>query len=316
VSAALVVVFGGIMPFAVAVLTYTRVVFPLPENWRMDDTWFAGVSFAHRELSSQAYFWLRPTVLLAALAFAIGAALVMPPAKKAVGSGSNIAEAGASGTHVPLPFCIIAGILALPLTTWLVVDSIGLAREIGAPIPYEFDWRSGSQAPLPEAPEGEGFDLLANAPILEYRTNGGSIDGTELPKANLALFLRSKRQLWLQINPGKAYPGHLVLAGPETAPAQEVLDRLWVAREEGYIHAMLMLKHCVRENRPLFGPFTGCRTTGVGLELGPQQPREPRQCLQVKPSEPYGAFARRAFEARREGHGVLSICGLDDLERR
>lgn len=88
------------------------------------------------------------------------------------------------------------------------------------------------QAQLPMAKPGCS---AVEAPIVELRAGGASIDGSALAEPeDLRTTLARKRELWQRLNPGSSFPGIVLLAAERHAKAWDLRPWLLAADQAGY----------------------------------------------------------------------------------
>lgn len=136
-----------------------------------------------------------------------------------------------------------AEIFALGLTAFALTRSA--AHDARAPLPF-LDGALSSQLGLdedaftalppgqrctPGLPEHPTIEVSALGPHGRLARVGGAevMSSAELPRA-----LENRKQLWIQLNPGKPFPGHFEALIPAEAPMDEVAPFLAAARAVGY----------------------------------------------------------------------------------
>jgi hypothetical protein len=111
-----------------------------------------------------------------------------------------------------------------------------LAGDAAHPLPFEetSSWMGGDLDALPTA--HSACELIDGVVVYVSKSGVVSVDGAWA--TDLRAQLDTKRLLWLQIHPGRAFPGTVVLVAPAALPANLPLGVLGVAREAGYPHVL------------------------------------------------------------------------------
>ena len=164
----------------------------------------------------------RPLVLFAGI---LGAILVI---------GAAIVSRRAASWHARA-MALAIGVVGLAA----YVATRSAAYDAAHPLPY-VDQPTWTSAPpssaLPAAPR-DCQDVAA--PLVALTDGGIVIDGVGVTTTDDAYaMLKSKRELWEQIHPGKDFPGVVAFAAPATLSTDDVLRVLETARRAGFLHPL------------------------------------------------------------------------------
>jgi hypothetical protein len=150
-----------------------------------------------------------------------------------------------------------------------------LVRENADPLDVRFAHvYCGRCSPPALAMEGVGPHALREAPVVEFGTTTNRIDGLPASPEELFAILKNKRELWQEVNPGRAFPG-MLLANPRgLGRVSELESRLGTALDAGYPEVDLWFTEQRFESRPLFGEGYGRRHTALRVRVA----RTPEEC--------------------------------------
>jgi len=164
-----------------------------------------------------------------------------------------------------------AGVGLLGAAAVFVLGPLGsrMAWENAHPIDTRFAFVNCSFCfPPPLALDGRGPHELADAPNVVLNPAGSTVDGSPARlHDDLHNILRSKRELWRQLNPNQDFPGAVVLnvRGLRTVAELEAAFRSVLGA--GYPTALLAYTEVLRQTRPILGLFAGRRDTALRLFL-------------------------------------------------
>jgi uncharacterized protein YigE (DUF2233 family) len=98
-----------------------------------------------------------------------------------------------------------------------------------------------------------------------------SVDGAAVPSADaLFHYLRRKRELWQQLQPGESFPGAVVVNPGATTRVGELEQGLLACWRAGYPNVQLLLSELDDQTRPLLGRVRGRRDSALSLQLARQ----------------------------------------------
>ena len=258
-----------------------------------------------------------PVLGVAALALAVVALFVLDaPARARRRIAPELAPglswtATLVGAGACLAAAAICALLALPYRA-----------ENHDPLPVKLDG-GHVLAPEPgiELPPLEGPDRLERAPVLTVRSQEVSIEGQRLDRpARLAEQLEVLRHNWKLINPGRDFPGELLLLADHRVRFARLAPWLRAARGAGYAGLALGFMQSQTLERPLLGRIVASRESAARLDLGGATPgAEPHRfsgappagsgplLLEPPPELGYDRLARVVVQARRARRAVTLL---------
>lgn len=144
-----------------------------------------------------------------------------------------------------------------------------MAWENAHPIDTRFAFVNCSLCfPPPLALDGRGPHDLADAPNVVLNPTAPTVDGSPagLPD-ELSNILRSKRDLWRQLNPNQDFPGAVVLNVRGIDKLGDLATAFRTVLDAGYPTVLLAYTEVLRQTRPILGVFAGRRDTALRLFL-------------------------------------------------
>lgn len=125
---------------------------------------------------------------------------------------------------------LLTGLIATVAARGRYYDTWHLVPFDASPMPCMV--RSDRLESLPVAsPHCQGID----APMFEVWPDGAFIDGTPMATPeDVRVKLDEKRKLWLMLNPGREFAGHVVLVAPQRASVSELSSWVTAAHAAGY----------------------------------------------------------------------------------
>ncbi len=185
--------------------------------------------------------------------------------------------------------------------------AVPMARENAHPIDVRFAYVNCSLCfPPALALEGVGPHPVRDAPLAEVGSRGDRVDGVSVSGEALFDVLKNKRELWKQINPGRDFPGVILLNPARLERVADLESRLVTVYRAGYPAVDVLFTERHFEVRPLFGEVWGRSDTALRLRVA-RRPSDcgvaPRHLLELGPhaEEAAGAFLRELAARHRDG---------------
>jgi hypothetical protein len=281
VSAVLVLELVGVAPLSNALRLYAEAVDPFdPQHGLPRTTADGSLDGAHVNL----------VIGLAAAGVAVLAATMM-------------ARSGGARrwSRRELLIVTIAAAAGTALLSWRTRP---LHDEITTPLPigYAYHEELGVPAiPMPPFPNGEGPDDLVEAPTVRCDTRVPLVDGVQTTDEELAAFLGTKRDLWRTVQPGRRFPGQVIVSFRPDAPMTRVSTILALLRPQGYEVVLFAFTRQMTIERPVVGTLHGRKTTGIRLWLAP---RAGATVVDASRFPRFGEWAEALLEERRQGREV------------
>jgi len=117
-----------------------------------------------------------------------------------------------------------------------------------------------------------GFTGLVDADGPDELLEGPSVDVGERVvdgiKSDIEEVLRNKRQLWLQLSPGRQFPGVVLLHCREGTSSRQLAEVAGAAARAGYTTAVLAPVRHVRQTRPVLGDIELEVWSGIHVIIG------------------------------------------------
>jgi len=155
---------------------------------------------------------------------------------------------------------------------------------------------------MPEALglEGRGPHEFAEGPHVVLTPPHWTVDGGRVGQDQLFNVLKSKRELWRQINMGREFPGNVVFSARSLGAVAQLEAALNAALRAGYPNVYLAFTEVLRQERPVLGTLGGRRDTALRLFLA----RGLSDC-----PAPYARAVHLGVEARASGTSWLNQLG-------
>ncbi|MBI5531134.1 MAG: hypothetical protein HY898_00360 [Deltaproteobacteria bacterium] len=162
---------------------------------------------------------------------------------------------------------VSAGFLGGALLLTLVTRPY--AQENALPFPINPPGIWGSYPDFIGLDTGDAPDELVDATTVDV--GNALIDGMNYGDPESAgMILRNKRELWKQLNPGKAFPGVIVLGCRPGTTARRLIGIADVAAAEGYTTALVPAVRGIHQSRPVLGNVWVHLGTAVRLQIDDQ----------------------------------------------
>lgn len=163
------------------------------------------------------------------------------------------------------PWLVSSAVASLGAAAIFVLAPVGsrFAWETAHPFDPAFSYRlCGDCMPQQLGLEGRGPDDLAQGPWVKLSPARIEVDGLEARShEELYVILKNKRELWRQMNPGRQFPGVVMLNVRALGTVAELEVAFRTLLRAGYPNAHLAYSEVVHQTRPMFGRVFARRDT-------------------------------------------------------
>lgn len=163
---------------------------------------------------------------------------------------------------------------------------------------------------------GRAPDDPVNAPWVILGPSEFQVDGSRLESHDeLYAILKSKRELWSQVHPGRAFPGAVMLHVRELRTVADLDAAFRTVLRAGYTKAHLAYSEIIRQTRPVFGRVFGRRNSALRVFLAQWRGDCPVPSARVlhlgaASARPVATWAHE-LSARTDGNVCLVLPTLD-----
>jgi hypothetical protein len=213
-----------------------------------------------------------------------------------------------------LPFAVASAAVCSAGAALLLWQARPIALENARPIPTGYSFVDCSSCiQQVNLLEGVGPDEVIEAPLVYRAKEWLGVDGLPLrDDAALTATMTQKRELWLQVNPDRPFPGQAMIDVAPSVPPRTLAGHAAAIRAAGYPYLRFLLTDVRREERPILGSLTGrsgstLAATLATSEAGCGPPPVHVERLASSPEATSGQLVQRLIAMRRANQRVCLI---------